>query len=87
MIDRPPIDAEGDVIRGKLGIPKKGQSSQEEIARLRRSHNQPFPALETDFFGVPSSGIAKPSRRQEIGRLVALFLGHGGMAADRRLDA
>jgi hypothetical protein len=35
MIDRLPTDAEGDVIRDKLGIPKKRQSSEEEIARLR----------------------------------------------------
>jgi hypothetical protein len=34
MIDRVPTDAEGDAIRGKLGIAKKRRSSEEEIARL-----------------------------------------------------
>ena len=81
------IDGEGDVIRDKLGIPKKRQSSEEEIARLRRSHNQPFPALETDFFGVPSSGIANvsPTRNWPSCRFFSRPWRNGGRPPPGRL--
>jgi hypothetical protein len=35
ILDRPPTKAERDAIRDKLGIPKKRESSEEELARLR----------------------------------------------------
>ena len=35
FLDRPPTNAEGDIIRDKLGIPKKRELSAEELARLR----------------------------------------------------
>jgi hypothetical protein len=35
ILDRHPTQAEGAVIRNKLGIPKKRELGQEELARLR----------------------------------------------------
>jgi hypothetical protein len=87
MIDRVPTDAEGDAIRGKLGIPKKGQSGQKRSLGFAAPIITPFPALETDVFEVPSRGIAKPSRRPKNGRLVAFFstIVKGGRSPPGRL--
>jgi hypothetical protein len=42
MIDRVPTGGEGDVIRGKLGIPKKGQSGQKRSLGFAAPIISPF---------------------------------------------
>jgi hypothetical protein len=53
-IDRLPTEAEGHIIRDKLGIPKKRQSSEEEIARLRAAAPiiSPFRRQKPHFLAV-----------------------------------
>jgi hypothetical protein len=53
-IDRLPTEAEGHIIRDELGIPKKRQSSEEEIARLRAASPiiSPFRRQKPHFLAV-----------------------------------